>query len=158
MIKFLNMNTWTKGLTPVTSTEYLTRAGEFSTEGLFSETIFGSEGDQDRRRIFSYLDLHAKVVHPQALKVLEQLDRKVNKFISTESMFDLDEKGMLIEVEEGLTGINEFINIFPKIKFRGGTKDRDKYVALMKNAHKEDTIFIDKLPIIPPDNRPDRKD
>ncbi len=158
MIKFLNLNDWVKGLTPVTSTDYLTRSGEFSTEGLFSETIFGSEGSQDRRVTFSYIELYAKVVHPQALKILEQLDRKINKFISTESMFELDENGSLKEVEDGVTGINEFIKMFPKIKFRGGTQDREKYVALMETAYKEGSLFIDKLPIIPPDHRPARKE
>lgn len=158
MITFLNLNNWIKGLTPVTSTDYLTKGGEFHTEGLFSETIFGSEGANDRRQIFSYIDLYAKVIHPQALKILEQLDGKIKKFISTESTYSLDENGMLQEDENGVTGINEFINLYPKIKFRGGTPDREKYIKLIEKAYKEDVLFIDKLPIIPPYNRDAHKD
>ena len=42
-LTLLDVNKFTRGLTPVTSTELKTRSGEFNPDGLFSEKIFGVE-------------------------------------------------------------------------------------------------------------------
>jgi DNA-directed RNA polymerase subunit beta' len=158
MIKFLNLEQFVKGLTPVTSTEFYTRTGEFQQDGLLSEKIFGIEGSSDRRNKYSFINLNAFVIHPSAYKVLIQLDRRIIKFISTESQFSLDKEGQLIEVDNGITGINEFIKIFPKINFRGGSSDRDKFIGVLQKAYEDKTLFLDKVPVIPPDLRPITKD
>ena len=154
MIRILDVNSFCKNLKPVTSSEYFTKTEEFHPDGLFSEIIFGTLGSVDRRQSFSYIDLKCKVVHPSVFKILTQLDRKIEKFISTEESFSLDSKGNLKVDNEGVTGINEFIKIFPDIKFRGETETRDKYIKLLKKAHSEKLLFVEKVPIIPPDFRP----
>ena len=58
MIRFLDLDSFTKVLTPVTSTITVTRTGEFDTQGLFSELIFGTVGSLDRKTKFSYIDLN----------------------------------------------------------------------------------------------------
>lgn len=153
-IRFLDVDSFTKGLTPTTSTEFFTRTGEFHTEGLFSETIFGAVGSLERSQIFSFVDLHSTVIHPQALKLMIRLDRKVEKFVSTEENFVLDADGRLEINEEGVTGITEFINMFPKIKWKGETATRDRFIVLLKDAYKKKTVFISSLPVVPPDHRP----
>jgi len=153
-IQFLNVENFIKKLDPVVSTEFFTRTGEFHTEGLFSEDIFGPVGSLERAQQFSYVNLYATVVHPQALRIMIRLDRKIEKFLSTEENFKLNAEGRLEIAEDGVTGINEFVKIFPKIKFKGETAARDKFILLLGSAAKQNSLFVDKLPVIPPDHRP----
>lgn len=157
MIKFLDLEKFIKNLMPVTTTEYFTRAGEFHIDGLFSEKIFGVS-DRERISTFSYIELCAKVIHPEALKILIQLDQKVEKFISTEEKFQLDSDSCLQVSDGGVTGIEEFIKLFPKVKFRGETPTREKLIKVINQAYKNNILFINKLPVIPPEQRPAFKD
>jgi len=152
-ISFLNLKEFSKHLVPVTSTQFFTRTDEFHPQGLFSEIIFGPAGSLDRRRIFSYINLQSKVIHPTAFKILIQLDRKIEKFVSALSLFSVDKSGVLQEDEKGVNGISAFIKLFPKINFRGESSDREKYIKLLKKSYQEDTLFIDKVPVIPPSYR-----
>jgi len=154
MLRLLNPSTFAKNLKPVTSMITTTKSGDFHTEGLFSEDIFGPIGSPERRILFSYLDLHGFVIHPSVYRVLMQLDRKIEKFISTEESFILDKDGRLEINSKGVTGIKEFIKLFPKIQWRGETDLRNKLIKFVKRETKAGTIFIDKVIIIPPDLRP----
>ena len=154
MITLLNVAEFVRKLDKVTQHVYFDRPNEFHSEGLFSEKIFGVLGSNDRKKIFSYMDLNAKVVHPTALDIIARLDRRITDFLSTESTFSLDSNGTLTEDPEGITGISNFIDIFPKIKFRGGTSDREKFIKFLEKVYGDGTLFIDKLIIIPPEIRP----
>ena len=87
-----------------------------------------------------------------------QLDRRIIKFISTETQFGLDKEGQLIELDNGVTGINEFVKLCPRIKWRGGSPDREKFIEVIYKAYEDETLFLDKVPVIPPDLRPISKD
>jgi hypothetical protein len=154
MIYFLNWKSFVKGLTPVTTTEMLTRTGEFHQGGLFSEVIFGPVETPNRKRTFSYINLNVSVVHPSALKLLLQLDKRIELFLSGQQSFSLDADNHLVQNDKGSTGINAFITLFPSIKFRGGTDSRDKYIKKLEEANKEGTLFVNIIPVIPPDQRP----
>ena len=158
MIQLLNLEQFVKNLKPVTSTEYLTHTGEFNPEGLFSEHIFGSIDSLERKTTFSYIDLHVKVIHPTMFRVFKQLDRRVEKFASTEESFTLDaDKGLQID-ENGVTGISEFMKMFPRIKFRNKTPTREGLIKAVTKAYKDGILFVNKLPVIPPDQRPAFRD
>ncbi len=155
MLKFLNLDKFSKGLNPVASAEIFSRPNEFNQDGLFSERIFGNLESQERRKTFSYIDLYTKIIHPSALKIILQLNRKIDLFISASENFTLNANGDLIQDPDGeLTGLSKFIEIFPDIKFRGETETREKFIKLLHKSYKEGTLFIDKIPIIPPDFRP----
>jgi DNA-directed RNA polymerase beta' subunit len=153
MIQFINTEVYKKGLSPVTTTELFSKPGEWHPDGLFSEIIFGIEGSSDRKKKFSYIDLNATVIHPSAYLLLAQLDRKIEKFISTEESFSLDSNGNLQEDPDGVTGISEFMSMLPDINFRGGTETRDKFVEKIKDSYKKGSLFIDIVPVIPPEQR-----
>jgi DNA-directed RNA polymerase beta' subunit len=153
MIYFLDVNKFARKLTPVTTSEFFTRSGEFHPNGLFSEDIFGPIESHERKMTYSYINLNVKVIHPSALKLLEQIDRRVTKFISTETSFTLDENNKLQIDENGVTGISEFIKLFPKIEFRDNTNQVKKYTEKLKESYKEGSLFIDKLPVIPVEQR-----
>lgn len=153
MIQFLDIKKFKKGLQPVTSTEMFLKPGEFHPDGLFSEIIFGPDESSDRKKTFSYINLNALVVHPSAYILLIQLNRKIEKFLSTEGSFILDKKGMLQEDAGGVTGIAEFIKLLPKIKFNGGTDTRDAFIKKIKDSYQEGTLFLNMIPVIPPEQR-----
>ena len=153
MIQFLDIKKFKQGLKPVTTTEFFSKPGEWHPEGLFSEIIFGPEESTERKKTFSYIDLNALVIHPSAYMLLIQLDRKIEKFISTEETFKVNSEGVLTPDPDGVTGISEFIKLLPKIKFRGGTETRDKFILKIKAAIKDGNVFIDAIPVIPPTQR-----
>ncbi len=158
MLNFLDLKNFIKNKTPITNTELLDRDGSFHRKGLFSEEIFGTIGSKERRETFSFIDLGCQVVHPAGYRLLKQLDRKILKFLSTEESFSLDNENKLIVDENGVTGLKEFIQLFPKINFRGETDVREKYIKKLKQIYKTDNLFIDNLPVIPPDFRPAYED
>ncbi len=151
MLKLLDVNDFAKGLKAVTSTEYFTRTvGEWHPEGLFSEIIFGPVGSKERREKYSYIHLNSKVIHPTAYKLLIQLNRKLEQFLSSEITCILSEKGELVEDPNGTSGISAFIKMFPDMKIRGESPTRDKVIRVLKKAYDDNLLFIDKTPVIPP--------
>jgi DNA-directed RNA polymerase beta' subunit len=159
MIHFLDLDSFIKNLIPITSTEYFTRTEEFNPTGLFSEVIFGPLESKERKTIYSYIDLNCEVIHPRALKLLIQLDRRIKDFISTEKQFSLDsENKLMIDEENGVTGLREFKKLFSMINFRGESEKRDKYIQKLKDAYENKKMFIRYVPVIPPEQRPIYKD
>ena len=128
MIEFLDLNKFKKGLKPVTSAEMFSKPGEYHPDGLFSEAIFGPEESVDRKKVFSFIKLNTTVIHPTIYGVLVKLDMKIQEFLSSQETFSVDNKGTLIRDPDGVTGISEFIKMFPKITFRAGTADRERFI------------------------------
>lgn len=153
MIQFMDTDKFKKGLQPVKTTELFSKPGEWHSEGLFSELIFGPEESPERKRTFSYIELNALVIHPSAYMLLLQLDKRLQKFISTEETFSVNSDGNLLIDPNGVTGLSEFIKLLPKIKFRGGTETRDKLIKKVQQAYKDKNLFIDIIPVIPPTQR-----
>ena len=157
-MRFLNVEEFCRKLRPVTVSEILTAGGEFHDEGLFSEQIFGVVDSNERRKTYSYIDLNCYILHPSAMKMLSRLDKKLLKVLSTEQSFILDSNGNIIYTDDGETGITAFIKAFPKIVFRGDSEARDKLIKVLYQSYQNGTLFINKLPIIPPAFRDAFKD
>lgn len=151
---FLNVKEFTRNLTPVISPELKTKTGEFDSDGLFSESIFGIEGSIDRSQIFSYILLNTKVIHPAVYILLLRLDKRLKKFFNTEESFSLDINKRLISDDNGFNGIPKFIQIFPNIQFRTETPERQKILQVIRKSYEDNTLFIDKIIVIPPQFRP----
>jgi len=158
VIEFLDLNKFKRGLKPVTSAEMFSKPGEYHSDGLFSESIFGPEESVDRKKTFSFIKLNSRVIHPTAYGLLIKLDMKIQEFLSSQETFSVDSRGTLVRDPDGITGISEFIKIFPKIKFRGGTTDRENFIIKIKQAFSENTLVIEDIPVIPPDQRPAYQD
>ncbi len=158
-IKILDVEKFIKGLSPVTSTELQTKTGEWSESGLFSEKIFGVEGSLDRQKTFSFINLNAHVMHPIGYRELVgRIDRRAEKFFSTEETFSVGQDGALELDPNGVAGISELIKLFPKILFKAGTADREKIIKLLTTSYKNGVLFINKIPVIPPEFRPTYQD
>ncbi len=157
-LKFLNLDDFVKSLKPVTSTLIHTRTEEFHPDGIFSERIFGVQNSLARKKTFSYINLNTQVIHPTAFKIFLRLDRKLEKMFSTENFFRLDSNELLLSEDSGVTGISEFIKLYPKLSIRGESEDRDKFIKVLQESYQNETLFIKYVPIIPPEQRPIYKD
>jgi len=154
-LQLLDVNQFASGLIPVTSTELKTRSGELHPEGLFSEKIFGVEGTLTRSKKYSYINLNTEVIHPAAYLLLIRIDKRLEKMFSTEQSYSLDSNNMLfIDNENGVSGIHEFIKMFPILVLKAGTPAREKIIKVLKDVYKQGVLFINLLPIIPPELRP----
>jgi len=163
MIKPIDLKKFTKNLTPIETPEIFTGGGSaFHPQGIASEVIFGPQESAKQKTTFSYIMLNTEVIHPALYDILKRLDRKIEKYISTESFFIVNTNGELIEVDDdvegAVTGLSNFTKVFAKIKFRGGTAARDSYVKLIKKYGKDNLVFIDRIPVMPPHFRPIYKD
>lgn len=159
MLKFLDLQKFTRSLIPVTSADIFSKLNEFNQEGLFSEKIFGVLESSERRSTYSFIKLYTKVIHPAVVRILHRLNRKIDSFISTSEYFSLDSNGELInDPTNGVTGLSNFIEMFPKIKFRGGTSQRETLIKLLNDSCEKNLIFINAIPVIPPDFRPAYQD
>ena len=154
MLNLLDVEKFSKNLTPVTSTEFYTRSGGMNPQGLFSEEIFGPDGSKERSKNFSFIDLNCIVIHPALYRIILRLDRKIEKYLSTDESFSVDEDGNISSDPKGKSGIVSFMKAFPDITFRGDTPVRDKFIKLLEESYKRKEIFINILPVIPPDLRP----
>ena len=70
--KFVKVN----GLQPVTALTFFEATGAPTEGGLFSYSIFGRAGSEDRKRRWAYIDLNGRFLHPLIFKTCCQLDRK----------------------------------------------------------------------------------
>ena len=155
VIKVLDVNKFAKGLKPVTSTELKTRTGEFAPEGLLSEDIFGVEGSLDRSKKMSFINLNTHIIHPTLYRHISRIEPKLVEMFSTQISISINPDGSIKEDDNGITGIAAFIENFPKIKFRElDSPTRKQIIQNLKQAYKDNTLFIDKIPVVPPDVRP----
>jgi len=120
---------------------------EFHKEGIFSQEIFGRLGSVKRKKIFGYINLKAKLIHPEAFKILTSIDTNLTKLIMGTEKFNIDKNGNLIKDENGSTGLFFFIQNFNNIKFENLTTLKPKHIDFILK-YKND-ILIDKYLIIP---------
>ena len=152
MIYLMDLAKATAHLKPVTSTEYtIGKTNSFHPDGLFSEVIFGSKESPDRKRTFSYIELHCKVMHPSLIKPIERLNKKIILAITRKAAYKLDKGGMLIEDKAGeINSLNSVIKNFEKILSR---KEEDQYRIDLRNMvlayHKRGLAFIDQCLVMP---------
>jgi DNA-directed RNA polymerase beta' subunit len=125
--------------------------GNLPTEdGLFSYTIFGKPGSNDRKTKFAYINLRKPFVHPSVFLLLKTLNRKFEDLILCRKFFRIDAQGNLVEdSENGKTGTQFLYDNFNKISFKEtGSSSREKKLTLL-NKLKKNEIFITKFLVIP---------
>ena len=148
--KFVKVN----GLQPVTALTFFEATGAPTEGGLFSTTIFGRPGSEERRRRWAYIDLNGRFMHPLVYKSCTQLFRKFPDVVSGLLRVRLTRSGDLQEVPEdedgGFTGIDGLYNNWEDIKWgtaEPGTQ-RGERVGLLRAVPK-DLAFVTKWPVLP---------
>lgn len=119
-------------------------------EGLVSNQIFGVTV-QSRKSTFAYVDLHGHFFHPHVYKAIKRMFRNIEKLISGEQTYTINENGILVLDKNGETGIEFVYNNWEKINWAKSdiAGMRNERVDLLTNF-KKDEIFTRYLIIIPP--------
>lgn len=153
MIQLLDMNKAGEKLNPVTSFEYTlgAKSNEFHPEGLFSETIFGTQETRERKETYAYIDLNCKVLHPALYKPLYRLNAKVLKVLELKETYNISKTGLLEAAEDGeLNGVTSVIKNFEKIISKDEPDGiRSDIKNMLLHQHKNNLAFIDKCLVIP---------
>ena len=119
-------------------------------DGLVSNRIFGVTV-QSRKSTFAYVDLHGYFFHPHIYKAIKRMFRNIEKLISGEQTYSINERGILVLDKDGESGIDFVYNNWEKINWEKSdtTGMRNERVDLLNNFKKEE-IFTRYLIIIPP--------
>ena len=119
-------------------------------EGLVSNQIFGVTV-QSRKSTFAYVDLHGYFFHPHVYKAIKRMFRNIEKLISGEQTYSINEKGILVLDKNGESGIDFVYRNWEKINWEKSDSAgmRNERVGLLTNFKKEE-IFTRYLIIIPP--------
>ena len=123
--------------------------------GLFSEVVFGTTSEE-RRKTWGYINLRTKVIHPYVYEVLCRIQQNIEQICRGEGSWKVNSKGLIVQVKEtdseydpDNTGIDWFIENYPKIKFpRNQSGERDERLDFLATFSPEE-IFIDKWMVIP---------
>lgn len=132
-------------LKQVKSTRMFSRT--IQADGLFSEEIFGKFGSDIRKQTFAYVNLHTKIIHPEAYEhMFLSLSSDISKFLLNKQLYNIDD-GKLVPVDtDGISGVANFIANFDKINL-DILKDKKEEVKFIKNNLNK--VFIDKYIILP---------
>lgn len=109
-------------MTPVTSLDiYDGASAEFHDQGLYSTTIFGRVGSDERDGNFSYIDLKVKVFHPKIFRDLMSLKSIYRAIVAGRetAIFDPVTKDFIADSsEKAETGYSFFVKHFPQLELR----------------------------------------
>lgn len=141
--KFVNINNLKEVTNPVSF-----ERGMIPTEdGLFSNTIFGMN-IYDRRHTWAYIDLKNHYLNPKAYITLKSLNRAFEAVIYGTKKFIIKD-GILVEDENGDTGIEWLYKNWEKIDFKkNDSNKRNSRIDMLKN-HSKDEIFCTKWAVCP---------
>lgn len=144
--EFIDLNK----LREVTSPVLFQRGDIPHPEGLVSNQIFGVTV-QSRKSTFAYVDLQGYFFHPHVYKAIKRMFRNIEKIISGEQTYTINDNGILVLDKNGETGIDFIYNNWEKINWAKSDSAgmRNERVDLLNNFKKEE-IFTRYLIIIPP--------
>jgi hypothetical protein len=113
----------------------------FDPNGLFSTAIFGKVGTQYRTRVFSYIDMKVKVLHPLIFKSITDLKSLYQEIMAgkTFAVFDKETKDFVkSDPIEGSTGYKFFLDHLEELKFEeNNSVTRTFKIRLVYDAIKE---------------------
>jgi len=120
-------------------------------DGLFSISIFGRVGSEERDRRFSYVDIRTQIFHPYFFKQLVKLKALYQGIMSRKIYAVWDEKErdfVQSDAATGSTGFHFFLQHWEDIEFkRTGSDIRDLRIELIQKYKQK--CLTDKILIMP---------
>lgn len=125
--------------------------GDFHPRGLFSNAIFGQQGDEKRSTQHSFINLKAPIMHPFYLKILNGFKPLYREILLGTGYGIFDEKlkdFIRADPITGETGYAYFISKFNDLVFEvGGSIERRQRVKFLNENR--DKAFMTKYIVIP---------
>lgn len=141
-----------RGVKPVRTLDvFVGMSKNFHEDGLFSQSIFGRVGDEDRNRRFSYIDIKLPIFHPIIYATLVKLKRLYGEILSGKSyaVFDKKEKDFVKSNQlDGQTGYHFFMSHWKEIQFPERRSDSRELNIQLINKYKDKSV-IDKIVVMP---------
>ncbi len=123
----------------------------FHEDGLFSISIFGRIGEENRNRRFSYIDIKVPVLHPQIYAVLGQLKHLYHEILSGKGYAIWDEElkdFVKSDQMNGRTGYNFFLSKWKDIQYEQRNSEiRDINIGVIKKYM--NVALTDKVVVMP---------
>ena len=147
--EFIKIN----GLKEITSPIVFARGGAPDPNGLLSNDIFGID-TKSRKNTFAYASLNGHFFHPHIYKSLRRLYRNIEKIVSGEEYYSINENGELVpDDQNGHTGIEWIYKNWEKIDWsrklgEESSSMREERVSLLSHLKKNE-IFVNKIIVIP---------
>lgn len=143
-------------LKPVENPIGFEKGGIPTVNGLYSDIIFGVTSEE-RKRQWGYINLNTKIIHPFVFKVLKKLQPSaIDECCSGKGVWKVTKDGEFVKCKENdpeynldHTGLDYFISILPKIKFKENkSRERKERIDFFKTFSPEDYL-IDKWLVQP---------
>lgn len=143
----------TRGMRPVKVQDIFEGGGgkNFHSDGLFSVETFGKQGEERRMRLYAYIKLNTKILHPLLYICICDLKGLYGDIMAGKSYAVFNEEIQDFEKTnsmDGGTGYEFFCKYLPKLKFeqRPSTR-RAAYIELVEKYRK--TPYVENLAVIP---------
>jgi hypothetical protein len=138
------------------TTANIMKADKFDDNGLFSNIIFGLPNSSRWRRMFGYIELNTRVLHPLLYEIADRRASLLLKFLFGEVSLDPDT--MTIKKDSfGYYGVPYFIEHLDEVcgVMLKGDQLTEAGQKLIKFILKHRNLaFIDKMIVVPPQYRP----
>lgn len=140
------------GILPVASLDIFDSAtGEFHPQGLYSNIIFGREGERSRDKQYSFINLRTKVFQPTYFEELRRLKGLYAEILTQRSYatWDASIKDFVKATPiDGRTGFSFFMEHFDDLRIlEGKSAARKRRVKFLKKW--KDKALIDYLIVLP---------
>ena len=136
-------------LKEITNPVFFIRNSIPTPDGLLSNDIFGIT-KYDRANTFAYIDLYEAFLNPLIYKTWCKVDSNIKACIHGTKYFKINEKGELIEDEDGETGIEFLRKNINRLKIRRtGSRQRDMRVQFIEKYIGKPEMFITKYIVCP---------
>lgn len=142
--KFIQVNS----LKEITNMIIFEKGSIPSSGGLLSTDIFGVSVNE-RRETYAYIKLNGHFFHPFIYKLLKRINKNFQSIVHGSKNFIINDKGQLVENEDGETGLEFLYKNWDKIKFeRNNSPIRSERIDLIQ-AYDKDTLFTEFWIVIP---------
>lgn len=139
-------------MTPVTSLDiYDGASSEFHDQGLYSTTIFGRVGSDERDVNFSYIDLKVKIFHPKIFRDLMSLKSLYKEIITGRetAIFDPVTKDFIADKsEKAETGYSFFVRHFHELELKRSKSPTRQIRVDFINQWRKDAL-TQYIPVLP---------
>lgn len=136
-------------LKEITNPVFFIRNSVPTPDGLLSNEIFGIT-KYDRANTFAYIDLYETFINPLIYKMWCKIDSNIKMCVHGIKNFKIDEKGALVEDENGENGIAFLKKNISKIKLkRTDSRQRDMRVNFIEKYMGTPEMFVSKCIVCP---------
>lgn len=159
----LNIDDWVKKtvilgeyLPRITSPSLRLKNGSYDSKGLFSTDYFGQNGSDKWKRMYSVIELPAKILHPAIYYVIDRRISYLKKWIDLSIGGTYEDKNLILTNESnkydmcGLADLYDNPDIVSKLLLDSGKVDTKAGQVILARLTKHDPLMWTSYIVVPP--------